>query len=63
MYPKDVPNIVSDKSNLNSLDNSSDTIKRVCTALAGGNKRGVKPISNIKSDKTHKYWHLACEDY
>ena len=51
------------KYDLTSLDNSSNTIKKVRTAMEGWKKCGVKPGSNIKADKTHKYWYLACEAY
>ena len=53
MYPKSVPDIVDDNSNLTSLDNSYDTIKKDRNVLVGGKKCGLKPVSNIKSNKTH----------
>ena len=31
--------------------------------MAGGKKRGVKPVSNIKYDKTHEDLYLVCEYY
>ena len=63
IYPKDVPAIVSDKSNRKSLDNSYDALNKVCSDLTGGKKRGVKPGSNIKSDKTQEDWYLPCKSY
>ena len=42
MYPKDVPDLVDEKSNQTYLDNISDSLKKVWPALAGGKKRGVK---------------------
>ena len=63
MYPKDVPDLVSCQSNRNSLDNSYVVLKKFRPSLAGGNKRCVKPGSNIKADKTHEDWYLACEAY
>ena len=63
-------NLYSDKSFVTMrfsyaifLDNSSDAIKKVRPALAGGKNRGVKSGSNFKADKTHKDWSLACEAY
>ena len=54
MYPKDVPDLVSEQPNLTYLDNSYDSLKKVWSALTGVKKRGVKPGSNTKSDKTHE---------
>ena len=54
MYPKNVPDIVADQSNQTSINNITDAINNVCPALSGGNKHGVKPLSNIKSDMTHE---------
>ena len=54
MYPKYVPDLVSDHSNQIFLYNSSDALKKVWPNLAGGKKCGVKPGSNIKADKTHE---------
>ena len=63
MYPKDVPDNFYDQSNYTSIDNSSDALKKVWSALEGGKKCGVKPVSNIKADKTHEDWNLSCEAY
>ena len=63
MYPKDVPDIVDEKYNQTFFDNSYDDINKFCPALSGDKKRGLKPGSNIKADKTHEYWYLACEAY
>ena len=63
MHPKYVPDPVAEKFNRTSLDNSSGALNKVWPDLAYGKKPGVKPGSNIKADKTHKYWHLACEAY
>ena len=61
MYPKDVPDLVADQYNRASVDNIYDYIKKVWPALAGSKKRGVKLGSNVKADKTHEDWYLACE--
>ena len=63
MYPKDVPDLVADQSNQTYLDNSYDNLKKVWTNLAGGKKRCVKSVSNIKYFKSHKDWYLDCEAY
>ena len=63
MYPNNVPDLVDDQSNLTSIDNSYDAVKKVEPAFFGQKKRGVKPVSNIKADKSHENWYLACEDY
>ena len=63
MYPKDVHVLFADHSNQTYLDNSYDDLKKVWPALIGGKKRGVKPGSNIRDDKTHEDWHLACKAY
>ena len=51
------------RSNQISLDNSYDALKKVRPDLEGGTKRGFKTGSNVKSDKTHEDWYLACETY
>ena len=61
--PKDVPVLVAKQSNLTSLDNSYDALKKVRPSFAGCKKCGVKPGSIIKSDKTHEDMYLACEAY
>ena len=63
MYPKDFPNLVADQSNRTYLDNSSDTLKKIWSSLAGGKKRDVKPGSNIKAYNTNEDWYLACKAY
>ena len=63
LCPKCVPDLVAEKSNRASFDNSYDSLKKVRPVLAGGKKRGVKPGSNIKTNKTHEDWYLACEAY
>ena len=63
MYPKDVPDLVTEKSNQTYPDNSSGDLNKVQPGLEGGNKRGVKPGLNIKADKTQEDWYLACEAY
>ena len=63
LCPKCVPDLVAEKSNRASFDNSYDSLKKVRPVLAGGKKRGVKTGSCIKSDKTHEDWYLACETY
>ena len=61
MYPDYVPDLVADQFNQTSLDNISDTLKKVWPALAGSKKRGFKLGSNVKARNTHKDWYLACE--
>ena len=63
MYNKYVPNMFADKSNQISLNNSYDGFKKDRPALAGGKKRGVKTVLNVKANKTHEDWYFACEDY
>ena len=63
MYPKYDLDLASEEYNQNSIGNSYDALKKVWPALAGEKKRGVKPGSNIKTDKTHEDWYLACGDY
>ena len=77
MYPSNVPAAFAEQSNQNSLEfqtnnvpvastrkrNISYALKKVRPDLAGDNKCGVKPVSNIKTDQTHKDWYLACEAY
>ena len=63
LYPKDVPYSIADLSNLTSIDNIYDALNKVCSDLTGGKKRGVKPGSNIKSDKTQEDWYLPCKSY
>ena len=63
MYPEDIPDIIDKQYKQNSLDNSYDALKKVWPSLEGGKKNSVKPGSNIKADKTHEDWYLACEAY
>ena len=63
MYPKDIPDIVSEQYNQTSLDNISDALKKVWPYLARGKNCGVKPLSYIKYDNTHEEYYLDCEAY
>ena len=77
MYPNNLPAADAEKSKRNYIEfqkknvpdvesrmkNISDAIKKIRTALSGGKKCGVKPGSNIKTDKTHEYWYLYCKAY
>ena len=69
MYPKNVPAAVAEQFNRTSLEfhpnnvpgassrkkNIYDALKKGQPSLAGGKKSGVKPGSNIKTDKIHEY--------
>ena len=54
IYLSDIPDLVGDQSNQTSLNNSSDALNNVWPALAGGKKRGVKTVLNVKANKTHE---------